>query len=155
MSFFLNEGTKYVLQGNNETMARHSAIMASHFEQSMKMASGKRAQVLPAKIAELLRGDMKTLVTYYRQRIPCDCLDKKYEEVKSVTKLGFCCNVACPIPDRMVERKKMLYCTQCRETNYCSRECQVAHWPDHKEGCAKYSKQKANISATKKEAKAQ
>eukprot|EP00984_Skeletonema_dohrnii_P035641 scaffold35642_cov211-Skeletonema_dohrnii-CCMP3373.AAC.1 len=29
----------------------------------------------------------------------------------------------------------MLYCTQCRVANYCSRECQVADWPEHKNYC--------------------
>mmetsp|Transcript_28894 Transcript_28894/g.46867 ORF Transcript_28894/g.46867 Transcript_28894/m.46867 type:complete len:89 (-) Transcript_28894:202-468(-) len=88
----------------------------------MGITSGNQPQIIPAKMAELLRGDKKTLVTYYWQRIPCGCLDEKYEAVKSVTRSGFCCNVACPIPDRMVEQKKMLYCTHYRVTNYCSRE---------------------------------
>ena len=148
-SYFVTEGTKQFLQGN-ERMARHSAIMANHFEQSMAVTKKEQPEIIPAKMGELLNGDMKTLVKYYRQRIPCGCLDKKYEEVKSVTKLGFCCNPECPIPGRVVERKKMLYCTQCRETNYCSRECQVAHWPKHKEGCLNFVKQKAKLSDAKR-----
>jgi len=148
-SFFVTEGTKQLLQGN-ETMARHSAVMANHFEQSMAIANGDQLEILSTKMVELLNGDVKTLVKYYRQRIPCGCLDDKHEEVKSVTRLGFCCNAACPIPGRVVERKKMLCCTQCCVANYCSRECQVAHWPNHKDSCLNYTKQKAKLSSRKK-----
>ena len=66
-SYFVTEGTKQFLQGR-ETMARHSAIMANHFEQSKAVTNKEQPQIIPAKMAELLRGDVKTLVTYYRQR---------------------------------------------------------------------------------------
>jgi len=40
-------------------------------------------------------------------------LDEKYEEVKYTTKLGFCFNSRCPLPDTTkVERKTMGYCTR-------------------------------------------
>jgi hypothetical protein len=29
----------------------------------------------------------------------------------------------------------MMHCNQCRQTRYCSRECQVKHWPIHKIVC--------------------
>ena len=32
-------------------------------------------------------------------------------------------------------------CSKCKSIWYCSRECQVSHWPEHKEGCNKKSKQ--------------
>lgn len=66
-SYFMTEGTKQFLQGR-ETMVRHSAIMANHFEQSKAVTNKEQPQIIPAKMAELLRGDVKTLVTYYRQR---------------------------------------------------------------------------------------
>ena len=31
-------------------------------------------------------------------------------------------------------------CSKCKSIWYCSRECQVSHWPEHKEGCNKKSK---------------
>ena len=36
---------------------------------------------------------------------------------------------------RVVEKIKR--CNDCRTVRYCSRECQVAHWPEHKLECKK------------------
>jgi hypothetical protein len=74
-------------------------------------------------------------VKYLRKNIPCNCLDEKYKEVKSITKMGVCRNPQCQVPDGRVERSKMLYCTRCCVVNYCCRECQEAAWPVHKEFC--------------------
>jgi len=84
---------------------------------------------------ELFAGDEHTLVSFFGKRIPCACLDEKYEVVKSIAKVGLCANPKCSLPDRKATRDKMLYFTQCRLENYCSRECQVAHWKIHKEYC--------------------
>jgi len=35
------------------------------------------------------------------------------------------------------EEIKFQYCSKCRSVCYCSKECQVAHWPDHKLNCRK------------------
>mmetsp|Transcript_22408 Transcript_22408/g.45134 ORF Transcript_22408/g.45134 Transcript_22408/m.45134 type:complete len:285 (+) Transcript_22408:125-979(+) len=144
-AYYVTKGVKYILDEGRDDMAHNFAVFANYFEQTIGVANKTQPEVIPAKLAELLNGDMNTLVKYFRQHIPCNCLDEKYKEVKSITKLGFCCYSECPIPNRTVERKKMLYCTQCRETNYCSRECQVAHWPEHKDGCLKYMEKKANL----------
>jgi len=149
MSYFVTTGTKEILEGR-VLNARHCGVLANHFEQSLEMKKGNQPEIIPAKMLELLVGDMNTLVKYFRQRIPCKCLDEKYEEVKSITKLGYCCNPTCSVPGRVVERKTMLYCTRCRQTNYCSRECQELHWPKHKDGCLKYTEEKAKLSAGKK-----
>ena len=142
IDYFVALGTDFILEGKDDH-ARYYAMFANHFEQTIAVIRKDRAEITTSKLAELLNGDMNTVVKYFRQRISCNCLDKKYQEVKSITKQGFCCNPGCSLPSRMVERKKMLRCTQCGESNYCSRECQVAHWSYHKEGCRKYAENKA------------
>lgn len=82
---------------------------------------------------------------FFRKRIPCSCLDEKYKEVRSITKMGFCCNLHCQLPNKMTVRSKMVYCVRCRKANYCSRECQVAAWPNHKEYCGKSAAEMTNL----------
>jgi hypothetical protein len=75
------------------------------------------------------------------------CLDEKYKEVKSITKMGVCCNPKCSLPGRKVERKGMLHCIRCRLHYYCSRECQEADWPVHKKLCDTYVDRQEELEA--------
>ena len=128
--FCLAEGTKIILDGNYDD-ARLPALLAL-------ITKSADAAELPdrQKMLELLDGDEHTLVQFFRKQIPCSCLDEKHKEVKSVTKMGICFNDAsCPLPGNMAVRSKMLRCTGCRNVNYCSRECQEANWPMHKNFC--------------------
>jgi hypothetical protein len=136
ISYCLRLGTDAVLDGSDKR--RHSArIYASdayHFEE--KIARFETNSPFGVKIAELYYADDHTLVQFLRKRIPCSCLDEKNKEVRHITKVGICWNPQCKLPDRMrVKRSGMVYCTRCRVMNYCSRECQVDHWSDHKLVC--------------------
>ena len=37
-------------------------------------------------------------------------------------------------------RERMFKCSQCRSVLYCNKECQKAHWKDHKKVCKKKSR---------------
>ena len=141
-SCFLAEGTKYILDGNYDDIRIHANVvkyLESLFIYRQKQSRISAKAVLdPAKMVELGVADEHTLVQFYRKQIPCSCLDEKYNEVKSVTKMGMCCNEACPLPDQRAVRSKMVCCARCRMVNYCSRECQVAAWPEHKEYCGSW-----------------
>ena len=135
VSILLCAGTKCILEGDNHN-ARCYAIFARFFEEYLAVDMREtKATMNWAKINELNRSDDHTLVKYYRKRIPCSCLDEKYNEVKSVTKMGICNNVNCGLPNRMAERSKMFYCTRCGDVNYCSIECQKADWEGHRGVC--------------------
>ncbi|KAJ7232184.1 hypothetical protein B0H12DRAFT_203108 [Mycena haematopus] len=36
-------------------------------------------------------------------------------------------------------------CAGCKQEWYCSRNCQKAHWPDHKESCKKAQRYAASL----------
>jgi hypothetical protein len=136
--YFIANGTQKVLEGKNN-VARFFASLACYCEECIAAKLHKTKTAMDAtKTLELMFADDHTLVKYLKKRVPCKCLEEKYKEVKSITKMGLCCNSQCSIlPDKMVARSKMLYCTRCRRANYCSRECQEADWPAHKKICDK------------------
>ena len=97
--------------------ARVYATFACFFEET-KAVSLNAAQATPnwAKVLELNTADEHTLVQYFRKRISCSCLDEKYNEAKSITKMGMCCNRTCALPDKKAKRGAMMYCTGCLPT---------------------------------------
>ena len=135
ISCYLCNGTQAVLENKYGNASDH-ATFARYFEQHIAVEL-KQSQALInwPKVDDTYEADKHTLVNFLRRRIPCSCLDKKYEEVKHITKMGFCYNPQCSIPDRKVKRSKAKYCSRCRCATYCSRECQVADWSKHKRFC--------------------
>ena len=146
-------GTKALILGQDR-IARDLATFARFFEQLIATEL-KHTQALYnwPKVDEMYIADDHTLVKFYRHRIPCSCLDKKYEEVKHITKMAFCWNSQCSILSRKMERSRTKYCSRCRCVVYCSRACQVADWSRHKpccdSGAAVIAKFEANRQRTK------
>ena len=145
-SHFIIHGTNEIILEGNYYVAAYSAVFSSFFEQLAATEictnenQGDPFKVFLllcdwCKVYELYKGDEHTLVSFFRKRITCNCLDNKYKEVQSIAKIGFCSNPNCILPDKKIARGKMMSCTQCRRSSYCSRECQVAHWPKHKQLC--------------------
>lgn len=105
-SKFLHIGTDAILDGDIG-MARVFASFANHLEQWIDLKVYRSAFMDPAKSDELFNADERS----YRKSIPCSCLDQKYKEVKSIKKIGICCNINCSLPHRKVQRSAMLSCT--------------------------------------------
>ena len=142
VSYCLSIGTEALvgteaLAGTQEDysdIAREFATFARYIKQYIAVHwKQSRALVSNPKLLETHHADDHTLVKFFRHRIPCSCLDEKYEGVKHITKLGFCWNPKCA--GRRVERSKLKDCSRCRNATYCSRECQVADWLRHKSEC--------------------
>eukprot|EP00985_Skeletonema_marinoi_P003493 scaffold1505_cov146-Skeletonema_marinoi.AAC.7 len=109
-----------------------------------------QAFVSMPKIHELqIPADIHSLVKFFRKRIWCSCLDKKYDEVKATPKMGCCFNLQCKFP-YYVERNETMYCSRCRNVTYCSRECQKADWTRHKSCCDEDAAERAEFDAKKK-----
>eukprot|EP00984_Skeletonema_dohrnii_P011225 scaffold4462_cov119-Skeletonema_dohrnii-CCMP3373.AAC.8 len=148
MSFFLCCGTQGVLHGSYAD-ARRSAVITRYFEQHVAIKLHQtQALICFPKFEEM--SDEHSLVKFYRRRIPCSCLDEKYEEVKSIPKMAICYNLQCPNSYGEVERSKTMYCSRCRSVTYCSRECQKADWAEHKPVCGDMVARKAAFDANKR-----
>jgi len=135
-SFFLANGTQHLLDGN-DSCARDCAFISYAFGQRVAVGFDRsRAAFNMPKLCELLMADTDkhTLVSFFRKRINCPCLDELYKKVKSIPKIGLCYNPYCK-HGRVVTRSKTKCCSQCRGANYCSRRCQAAHWPRHRKAC--------------------
>ena len=135
----LNEGTDCVLGGNDKAASR-CASLAYCFEQHVACnLRRERVTMSWAKMNELyFDPDEHTLVSFFKKRISCSCLNTKYKQVRSIKKLGICYNFNCPHPGRKVERSLTKCCSLCRRVNYCSRECQVENWNVHRLHCPRY-----------------
>jgi hypothetical protein len=145
VSYNVAEAVRLLLDGHDHS-ARILASFAYYFEERIAVYVEETQPLIKwQQIAELQHGDLHTLVKFLRKRIPCKCLDKKYKEVKSVTKMGVCFNNECPLPDRRAAQSEMFHCTGCRQVCYCSVECQKVDWPRHKEGCKKWAREKTEF----------
>jgi len=146
VNYLLWSATEWLLNGVRDE-ASTSACWAHFFEQTIAVLLRESQNNWDlAKLHELLVGvDEHTFVSFLRKRIPCSCLDGKYNEAKSVKKIGMCSNPKCVESNITAELSTMLYCTKCHEANYCSRECQKVDWPFHKQWCQRFANSKASF----------
>ena len=87
-------------------------------------------------IGEKVTKNNRDLIKFFRKRMNCKCLKKIHLEVrKTLPKLGTCryCNV-------VKDRGLFMVCSRCMVTQYCSRKCQVAASPQHREACDQYTR---------------
>ena len=141
VSFYVADATQYILHCKNIKKKLPSdvysiASFAYFFENYHKNDVNSYNNRWQQKVVELQNSpDPHSLVELLRKRIPCKCLDKKYQEVKYIPKMGFCVNIECTLPKRMTTQSDMFFCSGCQLACYCSSECQKADWKRHKETC--------------------
>ena len=109
-------------EAKEQLAAAKEKISAHFFEQHIAthMRKTQPTQMKWQKVQELQEADDHTLVKFLSKLIPCKCLDEKYKEVKSVTKMGTCGYNQYSLFQRQVKRSKMFYCTRCSQVCYCS-----------------------------------
>jgi len=122
------------------------SLMPKHdFSRSLKIELLKDdigGQRLPTRKEQSLADDKLDVMSCMNAKLPDDLSEfnaKRCHKCKMFQKM-----------ELMVREVRYLYCNGCKTTCYCSKECQVADWPDHKLECKKMAralkKQKANKS---------
>ena len=75
----------------------------------------------------------RDVLKFYRKRLSCKCLKRMHLDArKAIPKMG-----KCALCQTKKERVELSLCSNCMVTQYCSRGCQVEHWPRHKSICYK------------------
>jgi TPR repeat protein len=71
--------------------------------------------------------------------------EKKIEKYLATDSKKTCSNKAC---SNIEGDERFNVCSKCRQTKYCSRECQVSHWRTaHKDDCSRLGRDKDEIKA--------
>mmetsp|Transcript_13101 Transcript_13101/g.31978 ORF Transcript_13101/g.31978 Transcript_13101/m.31978 type:complete len:180 (-) Transcript_13101:21-560(-) len=77
-----------------------------------------------------------SIVRVLQKRIPCKCLDSLramfHAEGEMRAELCEVCWKVCP-------KKQFKNCSRCQLEDYCCRDCQIKHWPEHKQNCKRLS----------------
>ena len=91
-------------------------------------------QVVTSKWRDLqpdLSSSNRDALKFFRKRTTCKCLKKMHLEArKTIPKMGKCRHCK-----EEMDRELLHVCGRCMVEQYCSRECQVANWPEHWEVC--------------------
>jgi hypothetical protein len=80
-------------------------------------------------------GGKRDVLKFYSKRLPCSCVKEEYKQARKIfPKVGECYQC-----DQRKERASLWVCGHCKVRFYCSRECQAAHWPEHKTECGDFA----------------
>jgi hypothetical protein len=125
--------TKWVDIANPLCVAQ-SIVALEHFNDTDDIDSVINERMLRSKWRDLRANGISSrrdALKFYRKRITCKCLKKIHLEARKTTpKTGMCHHC-----DEEMDRVSLSTCSRCMVYQYCSRECQVAGWPCHKEYC--------------------
>ena len=74
---------------------------------------------------------LRDILKFFRKRTSCSCLKEMHLTArKTLPKIGQCHHCG-----EWKERALLSVCSRCRIHQYCSKECQIAHWPLHRSEC--------------------
>ena len=132
----LNIGANYLLLGSDSTSTNATDIAGAmvfleNCKEMMSVCEVLYSRCVSAKMRDIGGGNMRDVLKFYSKRLSCSCLKKMHSEArKTLPKVGKCFHCG-----RVKERALFSVCSKCRIDQYCSRECQVANWPEHESRC--------------------
>ena len=135
INILISIGTNFLLredEGANQTLVLAHAILAlENYTKTGDMFSAINGRGSAMKRRDICEGNKRDLLKFYRKRISCSCLREMHLEArKTLPKVGECFHCR-----QVFDRVSLMVCSRCRILQYCSRECQIAHWHEHKSTC--------------------
>ena len=130
-------GTNMMLLTNGDSISlsvlslAKSICVLEHYVDSMNAALSNRE--VQTKLRDLHTGSRRDALKFYSKRVSCSCLKSMHQEARRTEpKMGRCHHCK-----KEKERVALSVCSRCMITQYCSKECHVAHWSEHKVDCDK------------------
>ena len=131
INVFVRIGTNMFFDKRTSSLGfiAQAIVVLENYNGSGYIESTYNFRVVATKFRDLLgSSSLRDELKFFRKRISCSCLkDMHLKMRKSCPKTGQC--FGC---DRTTERALLMVCSRCRISQYCSRRCQVEHWPIHK-----------------------
>ncbi|KAL9187327.1 hypothetical protein ACHAXT_001430 [Thalassiosira profunda] len=131
---FLLKGIEELLNedGESRLLCAICLISISMLENDMAPLEDKQFM----RLHDATSGCKRTMIKFFRKRASCSCLDTMYAELKASNPT----TAVCDFCSQRKERCTVMLCAGCRRKQYCGRECQVAHWPEHKVACKEFQR---------------
>jgi hypothetical protein len=107
--------------------------------------NGANGRGLQPKIRDIMsdRGGC-TMAKILSKRTPCSCVEEIMVFLEPKGGTCYHCGVSKPA-------KEFMLCSRCRVTQYCSKSCQKAHWPEHKHYCSEQGYGYRNLISSRRE----
>jgi len=136
LNIFISIGTNWMLYNieNQVSEIAHAIIILESYGITGDYETTIASRAVSSKMRDIYND--RDVYKYYRKRTNCSCLKKIHLYTrKAQPKLGRCfhCN-------QIKERALLMVCSRCMVSHYCSRECQVAASPKHREACDEHVK---------------
>ncbi|CAB9525736.1 expressed unknown protein [Seminavis robusta] len=90
-------------------------------------------------------GSMRDVVLYIDKKIPCDCLKDMKKKLLEEPEVRRCSNCG-------KGETKTMWCPNCECSEYCSKDCQLAHWSIHQFHCPIFQRKLSILDAAKESA---
>ena len=137
IDILLSIGTNMMLREGSDMSGpgcvAQAIVVLEHYNDSddIDLVVHKRAVLSSWKDVSIISSERRDTLKFLRKRTTCKCLKKMHLEArKTIPKMGLCWNCK-----EEKNRVSLSVCSKCMVIQYCSRECQVAAWPGHKEFC--------------------
>lgn len=137
-SILIRIGTNMLLNGEHldwvSTLAKAIAVLETFGGEDIIIDTAFYNRKLQTKMRDLqsyVGSVRRDVLKFYSKRVSCKCLVEMHQETRrTIPKMGMC--YGCK---EEMERVSLSVCSRCMIIQYCSRECQVSHWPRHIKDC--------------------